>query len=163
MIHPAARGAEALVLDQRLIHDGSEVGAVRSIAALLRRLSDVTDLHGLAALEDVFERLEQALVVARPRSAAGAPAAAAPAGAAAEPADVGFQFVEPREELGVLALLLVQLLPPTGKKLLQLRDAHSATICSSSHVPPSRTMKPHLYIARSHYIEIMNRVATGVR
>src|SRR5215204_5428329 len=87
LIQPSSRGREPLVLNQSLIHDPAEVGAVAAVAPTLDGLGDVADLHRLAGfLQHAFEGFEQALCVlgSGAVAATATPAAAAAARRAAE-------------------------------------------------------------------------------
>src|SRR5687768_11520763 len=68
---------EALVLDQRLVDDAFEVGAVALVAAGEDAVDDVRDLHRLGrSLHHALDGFGEAVLVAGPRAAAAAPAEA---------------------------------------------------------------------------------------
>src|SRR4051795_3220933 len=75
LIQPAPRRGETFVLNQCLVHDPAEVGAVASVALALHGVGDFGDLHRLAGFQHAFDHLHQALLVA---DASAARAAAAP-------------------------------------------------------------------------------------
>src|SRR5262245_6494790 len=66
LINAASRRRELLFLDERLIDDAAEVGAVAGVAALLHRIDNIADAHRLTVIaQDAFDHIHQAHLVAR--------------------------------------------------------------------------------------------------